>query len=330
MENTDENDETAANLGSQTEEAGDGELSINYYLESVKENPNDFRANRNLAVIYCENYDHANSLKFYDKCIELEPQESGLYSERSVVHMRCKEYDAATRDLEMALGLQPDDPYVFANFGELYREQGDLAKAIENYRKCMILKPNFTEVAEVLWESAIEYGVEMFRESNWERTISYYSIAIEIEPTFELCRDRGVAYSELGEIDHALTDYNQAIALNIENFEAYLDRGKLYRRAKNYVEAIKDFDKATEIDPTNVEGFRNRGVTYKLMREYHLALADLNRAYELDPENHRVLTDRGNTYRRAGLQMKARTDYLAALKVNPEYERAQIGLGKLA
>ena len=55
---------------------------------------------------------------------------------------------------------------------------------------------------------------------------------------------RGVEYNELGNYQHALLDFSQAIALNPNDALAYAHRGVAHGALNNYAQAIRDYDRA--------------------------------------------------------------------------------------
>ena len=63
--------------------------------------------------------------------------------------------------------------------------------------------------------------------------------------------NRGVLYSQKGEKELALNDYNhnQAIKLNPQLAEAYVNRGTLYQEKGEYELALKDYNQAIKLNP---------------------------------------------------------------------------------
>ncbi len=60
--------------------------------------------------------------------------------------------------------------------------------------------------------------------------------------------NRGNRYSDLGEEEKAIGDYNKAIELNPEYALAYYNRGICYKKLGETKKAEKDFQKAAELD----------------------------------------------------------------------------------
>lgn len=58
---------------------------------------------------------------------------------------------------------------------------------------------------------------------------------------------RGLAYGVMGDVERAIADYAQAIALNPNDAAAYESRGRAYASKGDYANALADVTKASEI-----------------------------------------------------------------------------------
>jgi len=69
--------------------------------------------------------------------------------------------------------------------------------------------------------------------------------------------NRGIAFGEKGQYDQAISDFNQAIAINPRYDRAYNNRGIVYRLRGQYNESISDFNKAIATNPLDAEAYNN-------------------------------------------------------------------------
>ena len=96
--------------------------------------------------------------------------------------------------------------------------------------------------------------------------------------------NRGVAYDGHGELEKAVEDFSQAIALKPEDADFYLNRGVSYLELGEGEKGVADFDKAVELRPED-PGLRfNRGVLLEQLGRPDAAREDYVRAYALAPE----------------------------------------------
>jgi tetratricopeptide (TPR) repeat protein len=78
-----------------------------------------------------------------------------------------------------------------------------------------------------------------------------------------LYNNRGVEYANKGDLDRAMADYDQAIALDAKLAAAYNNRGLAYHNKGNLDHAIADFSAAIALDPKDAKAYNNRGFVCK-------------------------------------------------------------------
>jgi tetratricopeptide (TPR) repeat protein/serine/threonine protein kinase len=128
---------------------------------------------------------------------------------------------------------------------------------------------------------------------------------------------RSNAYRNLGELDKALADLNQAIELAPKSALAWYGRGVVLGRLGRPREALADFSNAIGLDPGNAQAWYSRGVAYNALHQYEKSLADFSKAIELDPHPD-ALTARGNAYSSLKQIDKALADLSRAIELDPK------------
>jgi tetratricopeptide (TPR) repeat protein len=108
--------------------------------------------------------------------------------------------------------------------------------------------------------------------------------------------DRGVDYSQKGDYDLALEEFNRALAIDQRSAEIYNNRGITYSKKGEYDLAIADFKKALEIKPESAEFNYNLGITYAKKGQLELGLSKVNKAIEINPSDSFVYTTRARMY----------------------------------
>jgi tetratricopeptide (TPR) repeat protein len=109
----------------------------------------------------------------------------------------------------------------------------------------------------------------------------------------------------------ALADFNQAIALDINNADAILGRGILRLEAGDPERAIVDFNAALLFKPTATvyaaytAAFRNRGAAFAETGDQDHAIADFNEAIRLNPEDATAFIGRSAAYKAKGDLVRA-------------------------
>ena len=135
--------------------------------------------------------------------------------------------------------------------------------------------------------------------------------------------NRASEYSDKGDNDRAISDYNEAIRINPKYVKAYNSRGLAYRENGDYDRAISDSSEAIRIDPKYAKAYNGRGMAYMAYGDNDHAVSDFNEAIRLDPLFTGAFTTRGLVFERLGQLEKARADFRAALAVPPKFSNGK-------
>ncbi|MFC9931484.1 tetratricopeptide repeat protein [Streptomyces sp. NPDC127190] len=110
---------------------------------------------------------------------------------------------------------------------------------------------------------------------------------------------------------------------------AHLFRGEIFHAGEDYDHALAEFDRAVALDPGQARTYTVRALTRANVGDVEAALADLDRAVELDPEDAASLGFRGEHRRRAGRYEEALADLDRALRLDPALTLARATRGAL-
>jgi lipoprotein NlpI len=97
--------------------------------------------------------------------------------------------------------------------------------------------------------------------------------------------NRGKAYREKGDYDHAIQDYDQAIRLDPKNINAYNNRGNVYKAKGDNDRAVADYSEAIGLNPKSADAYFNRGRLYLYGGSVAMAQADFKQANALKPKD---------------------------------------------
>ena len=183
-----------------------------------------------------------------------------------------------------------------------YAAQGKFKEANEEFTKALKVDPAFgpakraskvmKDVSEQKIESqtAVHYfkGISYDMKGQYDQAISQYNQAIAINPTFANAYiSRGIAYAQSkGQYDQALSDFSKAIEISPQFAKAYKDRGIAYYKKGQYDQAITDYSKAIELNPRFADAYSNRAVAYYSKGEYEKAWDDVHKVQGLGHQVH--------------------------------------------
>lgn len=119
---------------------------------------------------------------------------------------------------------------------------------------------------------------------------------------------RGIILADQGKGDPALQDFNRALNINPQLYDAYKYRGNIMGLRKNYEASVNDLSKYIKQFPDAAPEMYNRGLSLTNLNQDSLALEDYNRCLKIDPKFYRAYRARGNTYLKLGDTEKGNAD----------------------
>ena len=196
--------------------------------------------------------------------------------------------------------------------GETYSFHDSRAEAVEkefplemmHVNRLIIVVSKFTE--EVQRYILRNYADWSFFAKRYEICVKFHDSIIKLSPELALAySNRGLAYSELNQVERAIKDYDRAIEINNEYALAYYNRGNAYSELNQVERAIKDFDRALKLRETlpnkgagvyyflgkamkrmeNFEdaahAFKSAGLTFFSLKDLKLSLTCFLKGFEL-------------------------------------------------
>lgn len=304
------------------------------------------------------------TLQDWDKALSLNPTDEvkdKVYMQRGLFHMSRKQYEAAASDFKNDLKyVNPKLRFGVQIFtGDCYAKLGKNGEAEKSYREAVKDNPknplcwdmlghfyNFTmkqhDKAKECYDKALalapksdmilrEAGVNELGAKRMDRAVTYFTRAIEANPTHRLSYMlRGSCYSKLGLYDKAIQDYTKASGLEPENYRPYESLGYNYSLKKDYDKAIPWYEKAIALNPNSGEAYNNLGYTWFLKGNKDKALEYLNKAIEVSPAYAESYRSRAEVYESMGEFDKALADMDHFVTLSPKDAKGREFRNRLA
>jgi tetratricopeptide (TPR) repeat protein len=154
----------------------------------------------------------------------------------------------------------------------------------------------------------------------WKNSNTLWTDVIEKYPqTPTAHNNRGNYFNVTKDFEQAVLNFNNAITLDANYYEALVSRGMAYRQLNKLDLAIADLKKATDLRPNKPLAYVNRGNVYFSLRQNDLAVADYKKVVELDPHNPAGYGNLGAAYVQMGQHELGITQLDKALSMNPDY-----------
>ena len=135
--------------------------------------------------------------------------------------------------------------------GLTYRELDDSAKANADYQQATQLDPLYISAYNergIIDTKLHKYQVEIVDEisKNVSSTLKRY---------LPVYNNRGIAYTELGELNKAMDDYKQILVTDSGYVNVYYNQGLIYSKLGQYENAIYSFHKYTSLSASDPGGW---------------------------------------------------------------------------
>lgn len=142
-----------------------------------------------------------------------------------------------------AVVKSPMKARVHNNLGSVYHRKGDLARAMDSFKKAIELKPNFAD--------------------------AHYNL--------------GVAYKDIGRMDDAILEFEAAVTYQPQKANAHNNLGLAYLSKGRIEDAVGEFSTTIRLEPSNYRAHNNLGLAYKYLGRYDEAASEFETALSINP-----------------------------------------------
>lgn len=334
VDKTNHNFDSYWGLGWLYGQKGDPQKSIEAFKKCIglRKYGND-RLFNNLGNTHFNNGLYTESIEYYEKAIEENPNESVYYDNLKNTYEKVGDNIKLEAILLHMLELFPNRDDYFNNVGTFYYNQANYQKAIEYYSKALSLeksKANYWsnraysyehlqqyDKAELDYLKAIDidrtanrynyFGVMKYKRNDFKTAKEYFQKAIDLDKNDPIYFENlGLAHDNLDKVDQI----NKSPA----------------EFSKHAKEAEKSFKKAIEVSNEAAEFLNRLGLFYSKRKLYNKALEMYSKAFSKEKES---LIFQGNValaYENLGEFEKAVELYQQILDKQEDNRGAQAGL----
>lgn len=200
-------------------------------------------------------------------------------------------------------------------------QHGRLTQALDRAAEVLTRYPN----SEVLNNIAAAIQAALGR---YAQAVEQYDKALALAPNyFEAWSNRGNALNGLKRYDEAIESFNAAIRLNPDFADAYTNRSVAMRHARRLEDALASANTSIRLNPTAAEAYNNRGLALMALHRRGEALADFNKAIALKQSFSEALVNRGSVLRALGRSEEAVESFDRALAITPTHVLAHTSRG---
>jgi tetratricopeptide (TPR) repeat protein len=266
------------------------------FHEALNKNPKDVEARVGYGMACVKQFQLDRASQEFDKALALDPKNalahcgkalSSIYKLQSSSVTVQKERDSylsqAENECKQALAIDPQLPDAHYTIGLVYKEQGNIDKAIRAFEGTTKLEPKYSEAYSAL-------GLIKLQQNSLEEADDNFKKAIDLNSGNSTAHyGLGQTYLKKGLVDQAISELNTSLYQNRNSAPVHLALGKAYDTQGNTVAAVKEFQQSIAIKPENPAAYLGIANIRESRGDIEHAIAELRSGLELTPNNPELL-----------------------------------------
>lgn len=247
-------------LGESARLIGNEKQSLMYYEKAMNLDPQFAAAILAHALVLKEVKPKSNILDDLEKAIKLDPYLVDAYLARAAYYLDKEQFDLAMDDLTIARDLNPEAPNVYLGFARIYLAKEEPAAALENARKAYEL--DITEL-----QTYLVLGTAYISNNQSDKALEYLNTYLSYKPYDAVAYEMvGKAYWVAGDKEKAIENMNKSVSLDTGGFDANYILGVAALEAGKNSEALNYLTKAVSLDDNHYDAIFHRAQALLLMK----------------------------------------------------------------
>jgi tetratricopeptide (TPR) repeat protein len=173
-----------------------------------------------------------------------------------------------------------------------------------------------------------DLGLALAQLGRVQEAIGQYEQALRLKPDFaEAHYNFGVALVGQGRLQSAIGHYEQALQINPNDAEVHNSLGIALQQAGRVQEAIGHYERALQVRPRFADAHNNLGIALMGQGRLQEAIDHYEQALRIQPDYAKAECNWANGLFRAGKAQEAIGHYEQALQMAPDFVEARFNLG---
>ena len=318
--------------GDALQKMGKTDEAVGHYNEAIAIEPDFAEAYANLGTLHAQQKQWQQAIDYYQQALKIKPDFTAIQRHLT----RCQKQQAIAVDKPSQQQLEK-----CLQQGQIFKQQGDLQAALQEYLRAAQLEPQrvetYRELVEIyedleLWSQAAQYCKKILELNNSDETaladLQQPQLKLEASTaTAENLYDLASLYAKQQKLDLAITYYGRAIQQQPDLLDAYLKLGELLTKSKAGKKAIAVYLQGLKYHSDCPELYFNLGNLYKLSQQFPQAAICYQKAIQYDPQHAVAYHELGEVLSQQQRWSEAIPAYRQAIELNPDFSWSYNNLG---
>ncbi len=175
-----------------------------------------------------------------------------------------------------AIQANPNGQWPFFIRGNAYAMINDLSQSLKDYYSFEKIDNDFP----VLY---LNRGIVNVNMNNRYQAMEDFNMALKLRPDlYEAKYFKGKMLGENGKYDEAIDLLTEVISNDPGDLGALIHRGLYSKKINNYIEALTDYDVVIKNETGIAKAYHNRGNLRVMIKDFNGAMEDFNEAISVD------------------------------------------------
>jgi len=292
-------------------------------VDAVQMDGDRIEARKILVKVYMRGKEYLNAQPHLEYLTDKESSVKNHWIQLAEVYEGLNESEKLAAVDERIITLDSKFAPAYLRLGRYYEEKGDDPKAVENYKKGVVLDPDNDLALKNL-------SMLLLENNKLDEVVVYLKKYLALKPGDAVAqRNLGNVYYELKKYDSALASYRTVIKLDPTLRGFYKQYADVVIRKGLQSEVIKALTTLIDGGDTAISTYTTLGMIYEKQKNYSKALDIYQKALQKDPQNTDVLSAYAGCQAAKGDVNGAIITYEQTLMMSPELVDEYKALGDL-
>lgn len=311
--------------------------AVTAFAKAIEADPKYGLAYAGLGEAYWQKYESGHDTSYVERAkracesaVKLQASEAAGYVCLGTVFKGTGRYDLASASFEKASAIDPTNDDAVVGSASVYQALGKADQAEETYRRAIAMRPQyarnygllgvffvsqgrytdanemFTRVVSISPDSFRGYsnlgGTELYQ-GRYPQAVADLEKSIAIRKTSGALSNLGTAYFHLREFDQAAKAFNEAIALDENNYPLWGNLADAYYYGGHQSQAVAGYNRASELAAQQLRINPHDGSVLADLADYRSMLGDkdssfgyIRQALQYSPRDPDVLFETAQIY----------------------------------